>query len=331
MKKHSFFEKIIHKIYLNNFFISKASLEFEKEIFSKKINSFDLDQIIFVTGLARSGSTSILRKIHSTNQYASLQYNNMPFLFLPNFWNNKHSNESTERAHNDGIMVNNNSPEEFDEYFWKVYLNNSNIKNKCLIEHDLSQDIITDYIKYAKLIAISKSSKKYITKNNNNVLRLNSLLDIKNSFFLVLVRNPLDHASSLLKLHRKFTELHKKDSFSLQYFDFLGHHEFGLNHKPFIFSDTDLGDYNKDSIDYWIKIWINYYSFILRNYKTNFEILIFEDLINSNKPYDRLNQILNVNIQLTKFQPPLYNQKVSQELYNESILIYNDLKKQIKY
>lgn len=56
----------------------------------------------------------------------------MPFLFLPNTWVFHSHEELFERSHGDSIKVNAESPEEFDEYFWKSFLNDSYInQNQC--------------------------------------------------------------------------------------------------------------------------------------------------------------------------------------------------------
>ena len=40
---------------------------------------------IFITGLPRSGTTSILNFIYSSGEFASLKYSNMPFILLQIF------------------------------------------------------------------------------------------------------------------------------------------------------------------------------------------------------------------------------------------------------
>ena len=126
----------------------------------------------------------------------------MPFLFLPNIWHPPGQTKPKERAHNDGILVNSESPEEFDEYFFKVFLDDKYIKKSYLKSHKLNFKVLKKYLEYIKLICLSKNKERYISKNNNNILRFKSLIKIENSFFFFLIRSPLDHASSLLKLHK---------------------------------------------------------------------------------------------------------------------------------
>ena len=76
---------------------------------------------VFVTGMARSGTTVLLNAIYESNSFASLTYQDMPFILSPNLWSkiNKDGFEikKQERAHGDGISKNTSSPEAFEEVF----------------------------------------------------------------------------------------------------------------------------------------------------------------------------------------------------------------------
>ena len=52
----------------------------------EELKEYDLknQSHIFITGLPRSGTTSLLNFLYSSNQYASLTYRNMPFVLSPN-------------------------------------------------------------------------------------------------------------------------------------------------------------------------------------------------------------------------------------------------------
>ncbi|HKK43035.1 MAG TPA: hypothetical protein VJ963_11545, partial [Bacteroidales bacterium] len=102
-------------------------------------------------------------------------------------------------------------------------------------------------------------------KNNNFILRYNSVRTYDNDFIMVILyRDPLIHAASLLEKHREFKKLQEEDPFVLEYMNWLGHHEFGLNQKAFSFNGRHYDSNNdKDSMDYWLEAWINYYSYAL--------------------------------------------------------------------
>ena len=336
MKKHSKINQILHKIYLKSYFISKSTLIYELDKYEENLKNIGIKKCVFITGLARSGTTILLREIHDTKKFSSLQYKNMPFLFLPNTYQLKYDKLPTERSHNDSIKINGDSPEEFDEYFWKVYLKDLYIKNDSLIKHKVNKEVLNDYCEYIKLVCISKNKPNYISKNNNNILRISSLVKIPNSVFFFLIRSPADHASSLMKLHKKFSKEHESNPFSLDYFNLLGHHEFGLNQKPFNLNTKDfneLKNYEKSSIDYWLLIWKQYYQYLLKIYDEKFHLIFFEDLINERKRVNHyLNEILQIKIksQDENFSPPVYDKKLN-KILNDCNKIFNKLKEKIKY
>ena len=46
----------------------------------------------------------------------------------------------------------------------------------------------------------------------------------------------------------------------IEYMNWLVHHEFGLNHKYFNLDKSKL-DGDKSTLNYWLKIWINFYRY----------------------------------------------------------------------
>ena len=91
--------------------------------------------------------------------------------------------------------------------------------------------------------------------------------------------------------HNKFIELQKKDDFVLKYMNWLGHHEFGINQKPFKFKNENYIS-NKNLIKYWLSIWINYHEYILQisNKNINKKRIIF---FNYNKLCENKNDYLS--------------------------------------
>ncbi len=334
MASYSKTDKFLHRFYLSNYGISKATLEMEEIINGSKIKDLHVDQSVFVTGLARSGTTAVMRKIYSSGLYASLQYANMPFLLCPNLWNKVSKIESHERAHKDGIVIDGNSPEEFDEFFWKAFLNDSYIVADGLKPHSPDDEIIKKYQTYIALICLAKKKNRYISKNNNNILRISTLEKLENSKIILLFRHPLSHASSLMKLDKNFSKDHSEDPFNLEYFNFLGHHEFGLNHKPFLLTnrfEIDRTKYARNSINYWLSIWLNYYSYVLENKDESHLMVCFEDLIESpNDNYKRIASFLGYNFSeepSKPFKPTEYKKaECDTELMDQCMEVYNALK-----
>ena len=83
MLNYSKIQQFLHDIVLKNSFINKSLFEIEKIVFSKKKN-IKYETHIFITGLPRSGTTSILNFFYSLKEFGSLTYKNMPFILSPN-------------------------------------------------------------------------------------------------------------------------------------------------------------------------------------------------------------------------------------------------------
>ena len=98
---------------------------------------------VFISGLARSGTTSLLNQLYSSNKFGSLKYSHMPFILNPRLskifssFTAKGVLESKERIHKDGINISINSPECLDEPFWIKENQIISQKNYALIENIL--------------------------------------------------------------------------------------------------------------------------------------------------------------------------------------------------
>ena len=267
MQNYSYVQKFLHDLALSKKFINKSLFELEKIVYLKN-KDIKNQSHVFISSLPRSGTTSLLNFIHSLNQYASLTYKNMPFVLSPNFSKllNKKNISKKERIHGDGITYDINSPEAFDE----VFFNNS------------EEFIKNELVNYLQLILLSENKIKYLSKNNLNFKRvdlINSILP--NSIFLIPIREPLQHAYSLLNQHLHFNQLQKNDDFIRRYMNYLGHNEFGLNHKPWN-NPIDFQDLNK--IDYWLEQWFLFYKNIFNKYQSyiNCYFVMYEELTNLN-------------------------------------------------
>ncbi len=247
---------------------------------------------VFISGLARAGTTIFLRALYQTGIFRSLTYRDMPFVLMPNIWKRLSKSFRTylsekERAHGDRILVNYDSPEAFEEVFWRIFCGKEYIFSNSLQPHDVEGDIISDFRQFVEHIVTCSDNNiqtRYLSKNNNNILRLRAIKKaFPNSLITILFRDPLQQSYSLLKQHRLFSELHKEDSFSYDYMTWLGHHEFGKSHKPFRFSSGDsISETFNDpyDINYWLQIWCNTYNFIIENCPEETMFISYEALCN---------------------------------------------------
>ena len=263
---YSYWSQLLHALVLDNYNLNLYL--YRRELRLHKINAEKLpEQFVMVTGLARGGTTALTNLLFDENLFYSLNYGNMPFLMSPNLWKRFYrpkTSKSKERAHGDKLLFSNTSIEALEEYFFKVLLNDCFIGERDMQTHDVGAEVYGSYLKYQQLFN-SGESKRYLAKNNNFLLRYESLRNCNKAFHTLLIfRNPIDHAHSLKKQNENFEAQQRRDPFILQYMNWLGHHEFGLNHKVFDFGkEKTWRNFEKSSLNYWVCVWINYYQHVL--------------------------------------------------------------------
>jgi|TARA_R110002072_G_scaffold302722_1_gene487956 hypothetical protein len=304
-KSYSFPAKFLHHLALGSTVVAEASFDIEQAL--NKVSSEGMNESpVFVSGLARAGTTILMRSLYETNQFGSLTYRDMPFVLMPATWakfSSSFQQDMTpmERAHGDSIAIDYDSPEAFEEIFWRVFYGKQYIKATHLERHVLNNQACKQFKLYVAAVLGSRKSTKglrYLSKNNNNLLRLSG---IKKSFpdscIIIPFREPVQHALSLYRQHKNFVTIQSDDKFSLKYMTWLGHHEFGLNHKPFNFSDdkTQATATSQDSVEYWLAQWISAYNYTLENAPPGTIFLSYEDLcLNPVETLSRLMTLLNI-------------------------------------
>jgi len=257
MNNYSWLEQKFHQFALSSQLMREATFDFE----STNITSTnETENHIFITGLARAGTTILLNALYKSNVFASLSYADMPFVLAPNLWSkisfNKRDLELKERAHGDGIKVSTESPEAFEEVFWKTFA-------------DEKDDELEEKFRiYISNIVHKYKKERYLSKNNQNIKRIELISSIfTQSIILVPFRDPIQHSYSLLTQHKKFLEDAKKDKFISKYMNWIGHTEFGPNYIPI--SNQNLNFNNTFEINHWIEQWYLTYNNSFQSLKEN--------------------------------------------------------------
>ncbi len=277
--------KVLHHLALDSRLLRKAAFDLDCSLSSARKLGQSQGPPVYIAGLARAGTTILLEAIYASGRFATLTYRDMPFITAPNFWKSISSSQrqyaqAKERAHKDRLLVNYDSPEAFEEIFWMTFDRDSYVRDNCLVPHKVEREVLVNYRRYVANIVAKDSSKtplRYLAKNNNNLLRIAAL---KRAFptavILVPFRNPLDHAKSLMAQHQRFVKMHQEDPFSLKYMNWLGHHEFGANLRPFRFTNDALPRCPDEVSDfsYWVRYWSCVYAYILDNHAD--QIVLFD-------------------------------------------------------
>ena len=221
---------------------------------------------IFVAGLARAGTTILMRAIHDSGPFASLTYRDMPFVMAPNLWarlsgRSQRETAKAERAHGDGVLVDFDSPEALEEPFWRTFCGPKFIRPNALVPHTVDGEILGKYRAFVNHVLTRYDAPRYLAKNNNGILRLRAMREaFPNAAILIPFRAPLDQASSLQNQHARFCAT--GDRFTQDYMTWLAHHEFGHDQRPFVIGGV-RPEGQTDTIDYWLSMWVGVHRHLL--------------------------------------------------------------------
>ncbi len=282
---YSYWSKLLHYLILDHYQLGRYLYKREISKYLREETVVD-KPFVLVTGLARAGTTALTNLLYDPSFFHSIRYSNVPFLMAPRSWKKLYhpkNNATKERAHGDAVAVGEQSVEALEEYFFKVFLNDEFIQDHHLEKHELSPTLLSHYLKYQELFR-EQNDTLYLAKNNNLLLRFESFTALKANIRAVFIfRNPIDHAQSLLRQHQNFCAQQTEDPFVLQYMNWMGHHEFGQNHKAFKLNEEHFcSERDPSTIDYWLCLWVDYHQYFLQiDDKTKVILVHYDDLLKS--------------------------------------------------
>ena len=271
---YGFGSRLLHQFALSSRYLREVAFDLESSAYLARAIDHSDKKHVFVCGLARAGTTLLLRVLHDAGELKSLTYRDMPFVVAPNYWHklsgaSVKSQELSERAHGDGIMVNFDSPEAFEEVFWATFHGSDYLRSDRLVPMTTGDSGIQRFRDYVNLVLLRYDGSRYLSKNNNSILRLPVLrAAFPNCALLIPFRDPVAHATSLLKQHQRFCS--QRNGFVEKYMEWLGHHEFGPGHRPFVLGgDVNINTAESGSLDYWLQRWIDVYGWLRAREGTN--------------------------------------------------------------
>jgi hypothetical protein len=224
---------------------------------------------VFVTSLARGGTTALLNALHGLPEVATHRYRDMPFMAAPVLWSRlsgpRRGGPERERAHGDGMRIGLESPEAFDEIFW-MHFWPGHYREEGIAPWaagDLKPEARAFLERHFRKIAHLRrpgapERVRYLSKNNANIARL-ALLPVMfpGCDAVLALRDPAAHAASLHRQHLNFRKLHAEDAFTRRYMRDIGHLEFGALHRPILFDPGLLAGRDPARPDYWLAYWIS--------------------------------------------------------------------------
>jgi Sulfotransferase family len=277
--RHALSDRWLHWIALEPSLVRHISFDMERQFAlprtGRSATDFECDpsaDAVYVCGLARSGTTLVLRLLDQAQVFSSLSYRDMPFPLTPNLWRRLSSlgqkkAVAAERIHGDGMLVDFDSPEGFEEVFWRTFTRYSTDSGRLSAEPPSAQALAI-FADYRALVANPRGAaetRRYLSKNNNNLLRLQALANEPDATVVLVFRNPAAAALSMHRVHSSFGQAQSQDPYMRRYMRWLCHHEFGLDHRPFEFALAAMNPALEPAqLDYWLDYWCAVHEHVLK-------------------------------------------------------------------
>ncbi len=242
---YSAMDRSVHRLAFARPFVQLAAADLEDTVFRRDVEDVPDRPPLFVTSLPRAGTTVMLTALHGVPGVATHLYRDMPFVMAPLLWSRLSGAFAKpggvrERAHGDGIEVGYDSPEAFEEVIWRAFWPDKFRQDHIELwrETDARDDASAFFRRhFRKIVALRCDGEgRYVSKNNGNIARLDLLpVMFPGAHIVVPLRDPIEHAASLLRQHENFAEQHARDPFVKRYMRDIGHLEFGELHTPIAF------------------------------------------------------------------------------------------------
>jgi hypothetical protein len=216
----------------------------ESKYFKADLEAVSIDRPIFVTGLARSGTTILLEML-SLKSVATHRYRDFPFVMTPILWQwltNKISSTKPprERPHKDGIYIDRESPDAFEEPIWQYFFPYTHLGGEIhLIQAgNGSKQFAAFFSDHIRKILLIRNGTRYVSKGNYNLTRIPYISSIfPDALFVIPVRHPVDHVRSLVRQNEIFHRYAQEDARISDLLRVAGHYEFGPQRVPICLRD----------------------------------------------------------------------------------------------
>jgi hypothetical protein len=211
----------------------------ETSLVARDLQNVSVKSPIFVTGLARSGSTLLHEVVSSHPGMATHRIKDYPMVFTPFWWRRASAGMRPkaphERPHRDKMMITTESPDAIEEVVWMAFFprcHDPSVSN-LITAADSNPAFESFYPSHIRKLLAVENANRYAAKNNYDVARLGYLLRLfPDARILLPVRAPAGHIASLLRQHEWFSKGHKLNRKSLAVMSWSGHFEFGLDRRP---------------------------------------------------------------------------------------------------
>ncbi len=253
-----------------------ASLE--TTLVREEIDQLRINCPVYITSLPRSGTTILTEMLERHPDLSCHHYSDFPNVWTP-YWRNyllqktrTQAPKLAERAHQDRILVSNDSPEAVEEVLWMHFFPSTHDvrSNNVLDGTARNSDFDLFYREHIlKLLAV-RHAKRYLAKGNYNVSRIRYILSMfPDAKFLIPVRDPVHHVASLVKQQALFNLASREDPRVPLQLALSGHFEFGPQRSQVNFGDEQASQAIGDAwqqgreVEGWARYWAVTYRHVL--------------------------------------------------------------------
>lgn len=227
------------------YFIAKMAHQFpslanlmnktESIVVRRQVANYEIDRPIYVTGMARAGTTITLEMLSQHPSVATHRYLHMVLPYTPHFIQLAANvlplmKSPVERLHKDRLLVTRDSPEAVEEILWQRFFSSivDESQSNILDATTKHPEFERFYKEHLRKLLFNQNATRYAAKNNYNVSRMEYLQKLfPDVRFIIVVRNPFDHIASLAKQDMILRTLESADPRLLDWTKIIGHREFG--------------------------------------------------------------------------------------------------------
>lgn len=256
----------------------------ESAVLREEIDRQPITAPIYISGVARSGSTILLEMLEKHPDLTSHRYSDFPNIYTP-YWHNwlkqrtpTGNRQVKERAHRDRIQITEQSPEGIEEVLWTAFFPDSHAGriSEVLTSETGNPSFETFYTEHIRKLLLIRNSRRYLSKGNYNLTRLGYILRLfPDARFVIPVRHPVSHIASLIKQDRLFNQGLQGSPRARRYLSWVAHFEFGPDKRPVHTGNETLfqkivSSWEKgDSLLGWALYWDALYRFFLDQLESN--------------------------------------------------------------
>jgi len=276
----------------------------------RELNGVSLRMPIYISGLARAGSTLLHEIVSAHPGVATHRVKDYPMVFTPYWWRRATAGQRRKapspRPHQDGVMITPESPDAVEEMLWMAFFPNChNPAVSNLVGAGARHPGFEGFYKrHLQKLLLAERASRYAAKANYHVVRLPYLARLfPDAKILIPVRAPAGHIASLIRQQQRFSQGQRKQPRSLALMQRSGHFEFGLDRRPMNLGDSARveqivqawarGDEVRGQAMYWDMVY-GYLAYLLASdarVRAAALVVRFEDLCQA--PAESLRSVLN--------------------------------------